>query len=506
MTTTNQSFDRKAVIKVLARDGQTLQAYAVAASDLTLVTKHTVLKKDDVLAVPPVQPCADKVYFASKANLVPLTKDDLGTRLKAAIEAKDERSFYYQVCLTETEKLSLPRGIYRETALHHAVILGNQNIFETVLKRMSDGGILEDADTETGRMSISYGGNVLNYIAIHGQTQMARSLAALKPDLVQQLMHDGGYNQPLTIALIKGNFELACLLFEYADYNCNKGTYDGKLIGAIFTDVVREKSKRLIEILLGSSCLTIHEKTVASKLLINGPLLECTDYRGFNALHAAASCYDQVIFELVYKAYAAAGLLLSKSKGDGTTLLHAIIGSGDSKAVIELINRPDFDPRLLTMSDDWYLNTPLFSAAEMGMSDVFKYLYAITDTNDLLKRNSIGETVLVSAVRGKNMEILNMLLAHPDVGAKLLDTDDNKGTSPLVFAIKSKNAETCQVLYDLMDLRQICKQTKNCGRGAMHWALVYNDADVIDVLTSNHDKYQALLLVKDAFGKTPFQV
>lgn len=503
MTTTDQSFDPKAIIiKVLARaqpsEGlagadQPPQAYAVAVSDLTLVTENTDLKQDMCFVVPPaLWHNTEVAYSAASKALVPLTSDDLNTRLQLAIEAKDERAFYYQAYLTKNKKLGWPEGDYRETALHSAVMLGNKSIFEAVLKRMSDHSILESACGCRKR-----GGNVLHYIATFGQTELARSLIAIKPDLMQELASadKDQRDQPLFIALLKHNFELASLLFEYTVHNH---------INTLLISAVNEKSMRLVELLTGSEPVTVHEEVVMRKLLSYGSFLESTNWSGLDALHVVASCRDPIIFELVYKAYVAAGLLLSQTQGYGLTLLHYVINEGNSEAVIKLINCSDFDSRLLTMPDNNGI-TPLFSAAERGLIDVFKLLYALTDTNDLLKQNSNGETVLVSAIRGKNMEILNMLLSNSDVGAKLLDIDDNKGTSPLVFAVQSKNVEACQVLYDLMVSTQICKRTKPCGRGAMHWALVHRNIDVINVLQGNDEKCEALLLVKDARNKAPFQ-
>lgn len=492
--TTQEPFDCSAIIiKVLASAGQQPQAYAVAVSDLTLVTEHTDFKQDDVLVTPPaLLHNTDISYVASKKDLVPLTKDDINTRLRAAIEADNARAFYYQVYLTKNKKLSWPGGDCMETALHSAVMMGNKYIFETVLKRMSDEGILESADPGANNC----GGNVLHYIATFGQTELVRSLIAIKPDLMQQLASADREerNQPLFIALLKHNFELASLLLEYTVHDHIK---------TLLVSAVNEESMRLVELLTGSEPVTVHEGIVMRKLLSYGSFLESTNWNGLNALHVAVGG-NPVIFELVYKAYAAANLLLSKSAGYGHTLLFYVIGTGNSKAVIELLDRPDLDPKIMFMPNSKG-NTPLFWAAERGMGDVFKRLYALTETDDLLKQNSNGETVLVSAIRGKNAEILNTLLNHPDVGSKLLDTDDNDSCSPLVFAVQSSNLEACQVLYDRMDLRQICKQTKPCGRGAMHWAFAYRSISMADLLSGDSVKSHALLLVKNAEGKTPYQ-
>lgn len=505
-------FDHNAiVIKVVAcsQRYRPQEIYAVSVIDLTVLTllvSNSVLTDDVIEVVPHVlRYNTDVTYVASKKNLV-LVGENFNQELKSAVSNRDYRKAFYLMCLVSDSELGSADEFYGETALHYLACANHKYLFETALARMSIRGILKEAHASRGK------GNVLHYLSALGNTDLVHALILIRPDLMHRVARgQGDHKQPLLCALFKGNYEIACLLFKYTDPEHAWGFVESP--GTILIDAVREKSTRLVELLLGSKPQTEYEETVAKTLLRvrDGFLLENTDRIGHTALHAAvARGGDPVILDLVYKAYASAGLLLIKARDCGSTLLHCMIKEGDSNTVIKLIQRPDFDPKLLTMPDGRG-STPLHCAAAWYMYDVCKVLYPIyAETGCLLNQDNCGVSVLVSAIRGGNEHIVELLIGNRDQGVnnaitagnRLLVTDDSNGCTPLAFAVRSGCADVFQVMYDQMDLEHICRPAGKQRRTILHEAIKAKKTNIIDLILKDQTKSQKLMSISDSRGRT----
>lgn len=219
------------------------------------------------------------------------------------------------------------------------------------------------------------------------------------------------------------------------------------------------------------------------------------------------SSYDKPIDyeDLVHTANLLKPPLPNTEEDTWTDILLSAIRKGDSNTVIQLIEDLGPNNEVLTMPDARG-NTPLHWAAHEGMYDVCDLLYDIYEKAEcLLNQNIDGDTVLMMAIYGRQKAVANLLINRSDMGNRLVDIDANDGFSPLINAVRYTCADVCRNLYNRMNIRQICKQTKR-GDTALHYAATwYHDGVVIkmvDILSKDPNKIQALLHITDNEGKT----
>lgn len=488
------------VLDLISMD-QTLTNNSLTDEDTKLFANHDPCICDDIIEV---TICSSRcnpgaVYLAAKKDLELLnTSDDPITDLQEALAAKDYRRAFYILSTTKNRELT-ETSSNNESALHCMAQCGHKYLFEYVLRRLDADTICEA--TYECESDDNSGCTVLHYIAKYGNTELARSLIRIRPDLMYGLanMPSSGYCTdhivPLHDALIRGNYKLASILLEYTK---------PEHIDTIFTDAIRKKNVRLFELLLGAETVMQYEQAITKVQPQCRAALTTVNKYGRTNLHVAAQHYEPAIFEVVYDAAVKADLLLCQCVNSGLTFFNELISYGNSETIIELTRRSDFDAKLLTMLDSGGCS-PFHWAAGRGLEDVCELLYNIYDDRTcLLTKSKYGYTPLILAVQGRHMSTVNYILNKPDLST-LLDIDGADKCALLDYAVLYSSPEVCRILYERMNTHRICSQPGKDRYTVLHIAAMYGRAEMVDVLLEDPTKARALLPIADAKGKTAIE-
>lgn len=505
--------------------------YAVSVFDLITVNEPATNLAEEVELpdsnpipdVIEVKPCAQKyetsiTYIASRQDLILLEDSDFVTMVRLSLDAKDYRKAYYLLSIADDYdfefKSQSELGAYYETVLHCLVPCGNKYLFEIALKRADDACIITDLyELRDDRFPTNYrSSTVLHYMAKYGHTELLRSLIAIRPDLMPKLANarceesnelipiDCSSNSlsmttPLQEALMNGHFEMACLLFKYTK---------SEHLSTILIDAIRAKNMRLVELLLGAEPRVMNEEIIATTLLSCGSLIGTRTKDGCLPIHTAARTGNQRIFELIYQA-TPSSLLLDQANTYRLTFFTYLVQYLETKTIGWLMKSNDFDPKLLTMTDS-YSQRPLHWAACVGALGVCQLLYETYVKDDLLlKRTTFGNTALTLAVCWKQTEIVDYL-TDPKLSNGLIGMDDGKGYTPLSLAIEHGNIEMCVILYERMDMLQLCDQANKYGHTVLHRVALLGTTDHIDLVLMDRVKSQPLLHLHDAKSQTALQL
>ena len=496
----NEQYDPNAIIVKVVPHNQpeSHEVYAVSVLDLEEVDPSLAndsCVSDDIIEVVPyhLKHNTGLTYLAHKQDLVQLGTDYI-TELHAALIAGDYRKASYLLAVTEDQRFA-KTGTYNETALHCLAKYGLKSLFELVLRRMDDNTIIEM--TEDWEPDGNNRCSVLHYIARYGHTELARSLAWIKPDLMHVLantLNSGSPSDnrvPFQDALLAGNYELASFLLRYTDPK-HTGPERASIV---LTDAIREKDIRLFELLLGAEPVTCHERIISRKLG-HKSMSACVSSYAQTNLHVAAQYYESAIFGVVYDAAVKASLLLHPCRYSRETFFHKLISNGNSECIIQLTKRRDFDAKLLTMPDSRGC-TPFHYAAEQGLDDVCELLYsAYEDKAPLLTRTRCWSTPLSAAIKGKHASTVNFILSKPDLSL-LLDIDGPDSCDMLYLAIQHSTPDICRILYERMDTHRLSGQTGTHNNSALYIATLHGKADMVDVLLEDLTKARALLSFTD---------
>lgn len=455
-------------------------------------------------------------YFASSADMVLSQGDDDDAHEFALAASAGEYQKAFVLLNVLDQEAFTEEGPYGLPLIQCAVNEGGLGLFETMLKGISTEAILCKG---------SDGSNVLHTIADKGYMAFLQSLITIRPELVRTMANatDSSHRLPLHVAIINSNTEMAEALITHTDLT-RFWAPDGSYYETMLLDAIIKQNVRLVELLLGKVQADPDDR-LESLLAVDAAITErlvkardysIRDFRG-NSIHIAANYKSYRIIELVYEALVSVGAVLEPITGNRYTFFNLLIQNSNTEAIHQLVKRPDFDPRLLTIADA-YDQTPLHWAAGHGLHDVCELLYETYVTSDLLlKRSKHGATALALAVA--HSSIVDLFTRDPKVHTELIGIRNNFGYSPLHLAAQHGCVESCRILYDRMSTEQICLKTKKYqhtgldswrtkkyGHTALHVAVIDNHLEVFPILLQDCDKSRALVGILDSNGKTALQL
>lgn len=231
------------------------------------------------------------------------------------------------------------------------------------------------------------------------------------------------------------------------------------------------------------------------------PLITKADCFNHTPLHWAVYRGLGKVIDILYPIYVAKDLHLARTTKQGHTFFNYLIRYGHTHIIRSLLERKDFDLRLLSIFDNAG-KLPILLAICEKQVEICELLYPISvSTGSIAEPYKHGLNALISAVDMDCLPIVRLLMSEPTViDALMVGASD--GHSPLHHAIHGSSVEICALIYERSTVEQICLRSKHWGLTALHWAIMYRDVDMIEPLLKDHIKARALLEVKDVDGRT----
>lgn len=231
-------------------------------------------------------------------------------------------------------------------------------------------------------------------------------------------------------------------------------------------------------------------------------LIVMADTHNQTPLHWAAVRGLWKIVDMLYSIFAVRGLLLEKTKGHGDTFFTYLIHTKHTSIIRLLIQRPDFDTRLVSETDN-YGCTPMMRAIEGLNTEICELLYALSLTTGALLLTSLdrGCNALMCAAASSFESAVYLFTLDPDLCSSQM-VGDNNGLTPLHHAVLTGSIVVCARIYKRAGLRQIRAQTKHYQLTALHLAVLYRSVPIIKILLHDRIKAKGLINITDSEGHT----
>ena len=206
-------------------------------------------------------------------------------------------------------------------------------------------------------------------------------------------------------------------------------------------------------------CARLDNEGVAQELLRLRPRqIRARNEDGHSALALAADQASSSLVEVLLEA----GEEVDRGDDLGLNPLHSAARRGTPEVVEVLARYSKGKP-------DRYDTLPVHFAAWHGWAEVFDLLF---EPDKAYERNGYGHTLLHLAAHGGSREILDTLLQ----GSPDLEVQDNDGTTPLLFAVKSCRPDITELL---LDLGTSVEHRDHEGMTALHLAARCRDPQVV---------------------------
>lgn len=247
--------------------------------------------------------------------------------------------------------------------------------------------------------------------------------------------------------------------------------------------------------------IMIYTDALKAKLFIDNipdhPLLTEPDCFGNMPLHWAAIEGCGEIVNALYTIYATKDLVLTRDTADNLTFFDCLIYFNHSHIIQELLDREDFDSRLLSIPDE-PISTPLVHAIMMEHSDICELLYPFSVEAGIIAELRNHDINVLTLAAGFGLDsIVHLITSEPDLCSMLMIGDDEDGHAPLHVAAYFSSVEIYALLYDCSTIEQACLQEKHWGLTALHLTVMYRDQTMIELVLRNRNKARAMMRVKD---------
>ena len=220
------------------------------------------------------------------------------------------------------------------------------------------------------------------------------------------------------------------------------------------------------------------------KYLANGDI-NVKNERGMALIHYAIIFNNQEIFDLLLENYIDINI---KDKYGDTPIHYCVVN-----------NRIGFLKNLIRHGADVSIKNndgqaPLFKACSLGREELIYLLLESTNFN-LYEKDNKDETVFMSLVRSRNLELLNKI----EIDDKIINIPNYMGETPLHIASK---AGDINIVNYLLKNHAFVNAKNKSGETPIFYAVVKQNKSIIDVLM----KYGAVLDCKSTFGDTIYDI
>lgn len=207
--------------------------------------------------------------------------------------------------------------------------------------------------------------------------------------------------------------------------------------------------------------------------------------RGMSLIHYAIIFNNSDVFDLLLENYI--DINITDKYGD-TPIHYCVINNriGFLKTLIRKgadLNKKNLDGQ-----------APLFKACSLGREDMIYLLLESTNFN-LYEKDSKDETVFMSLVRSRNLDLLNKI----NIDDKIIDVKNYIGDSPLHVASRSGDIK---VVEFLINNHAFVNAKNKSGETPLFYAVQTLNKEVIDILLKNG----AVLDCKSTFGDTIYDL
>lgn len=317
-----------------------------------------------------------------------------------------------------------------ETIFHLAVSEGNLEVIKFIIKK-TDKDIFNNKT-----LSCNY---TILHLAVLSENIEVISLLIHKiqkndlKDLINELDYSG--KSAFGYAISKNMVDVCKILYPLTseDAICHqiKKTFNkGK--ESYYTNLhyaVKKNNYLIVELLLSKDTIALR-------------LLDKTDNYGQNALHIAfeLSSFEisKFLIDRTIQIYSndketLKNIFLAKCGVDGYTPLHIAIHNSNIQVIEYLLYKIyNIIPDIISFTDN-HNQTPLLWAAGKGNFEIFKMLYPLMTTNDILLQTNNGSNLFIISIccKSPNVNIIKFLLSKTEIANKLILLTYNKGFIPL---------------------------------------------------------------------------
>ena len=230
------------------------------------------------------------------------------------------------------------------------------------------------------------------------------------------------------------------------------------------------------------------------------PLTIAADNYNQTAMHWAAYHGFYEIVDVLYSAFAQKNALLVKPIHNGYTFFMWLIRTKYGSIIKQLVERPDFDPRLVSETD-CFNQTTMMAAIHGGLTETCELIYEhVLATNTLLTRSYCGYNALIYTAAYDLAPVTNLLTNDPNLCDQQMTGDEN-GYTALHHAVRC-SPEACKLIYERCLIDKVCIQTEKHKLTALHIAVLYRCTDMVQILLSDPIKARALVWIPDSDGCT----
>ena len=401
---------------------------------------------------------------------------------------------------------------------------------------------------------------LLNAIAKIGRTNIIQYLTETCPDQVQAVANLGShlYETPIYHAIIHGHGAVAKIILQYT----NKDTILARSHSerSLLYEAVCYGKEQMVELLLTSPWINdliesvdttgltaLHRAATGQNYQIfrqlhdayarAGKLLTSTITDGYTAFHTmvknrnvsmirqfvndigsvspittAVDNYNQTvlhwaahngpheIIDILYEIFAQRNALLKKNTENKYTFFMVLTKDKHTGAIKQLVERPDFDPRLVAETD-YYNQTPMMWAINHGLTETCELIYEHElVTGSLLTRSHAGYNALIFTALKDLVSVANLLTNDLDLCDQQMIGDINGYTA--LHHASNRSPEVCARIYEQSRVDKVCMQTTKHKLTALHIAVLYRCTDMVHILLSDPVKARALVWILDADGCT----
>lgn len=263
-------------------------------------------------------------------------------------------------------------------------------------------------------------------------------------DLINELDNYG--KSAFKYAVSENMFDICKILYPLTSddaicHQIDETMYRGfKCYYTILHDAIKTKNYLIVELLLSKDAIALR-------------LLNKTDSCGQNALHIAFNLSFEIskfLIDKIIQIYSndketIKNIFLAKTNKDGYTPLHIAIHKPNIQVVEYLVYKiyniiPDIISDIISCPDN-YNQLPLFWAAGKGNFEIFKILYPLMSTNDILLQTNNGSNLFIISLycNPPNVDIIKYLLSKQEIADQLILLTYNKGYIPLQITSNIKD-------------------------------------------------------------------